>query len=152
MSVFFQAGVALASRTCTILMSLTAFLALLASLVALALDLALWIIIRNRIRDRGFEAELVSLDRFRPTSSRGHAMQQFADVLSRPCRVTLTGSLSVPSPPSSLEPAPPPVDRVDDSLPAEWVVRSTRHHHPLSGRMGRCGKEVCASGIVVAIS
>ncbi|KAG7562336.1 hypothetical protein FFLO_02228 [Filobasidium floriforme] len=52
------AGVALASRTCTILMSLTAFLALLASLVAFAIDLALWIIIRNRIRDRGFEAEL----------------------------------------------------------------------------------------------
>lgn len=67
---FLQAGVALASRTCTILMSLTAFLALLASLVAFAIDLALWIIIRNRIRDRGFEAELVSLDRFRSTSSR----------------------------------------------------------------------------------
>jgi len=53
-----QLGVGLASRTCTILMSLSAFLALLAALVALAIDLALWIIVRNRIRDRGYEAEL----------------------------------------------------------------------------------------------
>jgi hypothetical protein len=44
-------------------MSLSAFLALLAALVALAIDLALWIIVRNRIRDRGYEAELVSSGR-----------------------------------------------------------------------------------------
>ncbi|KAJ9096738.1 hypothetical protein QFC21_005008 [Naganishia friedmannii] len=51
-------GVALASRGCTILMSLTAFIGLLAALVALAIDLALWIIVRNRLHDRGYDANL----------------------------------------------------------------------------------------------
>jgi hypothetical protein len=41
-------------------MSLTAFLGLLAALVALAIDLALWIIVRNRLEDRGYDADLVS--------------------------------------------------------------------------------------------
>lgn len=42
-------------------MSLTAFIGLLAALVALAIDLALWIIVRNRLQDRGYDADLVRL-------------------------------------------------------------------------------------------
>ncbi len=53
-----QLGVCLASRACTILMSITAFFALLGALLALAIDLALWIIIRNRVRAAGFIASL----------------------------------------------------------------------------------------------
>ena len=48
-------------------MSLTAFLGLLAALVALAIDLALWIIARNRLEDRGYDADLVSVDREGPS-------------------------------------------------------------------------------------
>lgn len=59
----YQLGVCLASRACTIFMSLTAFLALIATAVAFAIDMALWVIIRNRVRDRGYEAELVSTKR-----------------------------------------------------------------------------------------
>lgn len=55
-----QLAIILASRACTIFMSLTAFLGLLAALVALAIDLALWIIARNRLHDRGYDADLVS--------------------------------------------------------------------------------------------
>ncbi|GHJ88129.1 hypothetical protein NliqN6_4531 [Naganishia liquefaciens] len=51
-------AIILASRACTIFMSLTAFLGLLAALVALAIDLALWIIARNRLEDRGYDADL----------------------------------------------------------------------------------------------
>lgn len=46
-------GVMLASRVCTILMALTAFIALLASLIVFAFDLALWIIIRNKFNKNG---------------------------------------------------------------------------------------------------
>lgn len=49
-------------------MSLSAFLALLAAIVALAIDLALWIIVRNRIRDRGYEAELVSPNTYKSST------------------------------------------------------------------------------------
>jgi len=51
-------GVCMASRACTILMSLTAFLALLATLVVFAIDLILWLIVRSRIRDHGYHAGL----------------------------------------------------------------------------------------------
>lgn len=51
-------GVCLASRACTIFMSLTAFLAMITTAVAFAIDMALWVIIRNRVRDRGYDAEL----------------------------------------------------------------------------------------------
>lgn len=39
-------------------MALTAFLAFLATIVAFAIDLALWIIIRQRMRQRGYSADL----------------------------------------------------------------------------------------------
>jgi len=51
-------GVCVASRACTILMSITAFFALLGALLALAIDLALWIIMRNRTQDAGYYAAL----------------------------------------------------------------------------------------------
>lgn len=51
-------GVCCASRACTILMSLTSFLALLAGLVVLGCDLALWIILRNHFNDNGASAKL----------------------------------------------------------------------------------------------
>jgi hypothetical protein len=47
-------------------MSLTAFIGLLAALVALAIDLALWIIVRNRLQDRGYDADLVSVSSLSP--------------------------------------------------------------------------------------
>lgn len=51
-------GVCAASRACTILMSITAFFALLGSLLALGIDLALWIIMRDRYNNAGFHSVL----------------------------------------------------------------------------------------------
>jgi hypothetical protein len=41
-------------------MAITAFFALLGALLALGIDLALWIIMRNRTQDAGYYAALVS--------------------------------------------------------------------------------------------
>jgi hypothetical protein len=51
-------GVCAASRACTILMSITAFFALLGALVAFAIDLALWIIMRDDVQNAGYSATL----------------------------------------------------------------------------------------------
>lgn len=51
-------GACLASRACTIFMTIIAFLALLVTLVAVGIDLALWIIMRRLLNDNGFNAML----------------------------------------------------------------------------------------------
>jgi len=51
-------GVCAASRFCTVMMSLTAFLALVGALLALALDLALWLIVRKDLDNAGYSGTL----------------------------------------------------------------------------------------------
>jgi len=56
--VFGFIGVCAASRVSTILMAFFAAIAALASLVIFVIDMVLWILVRNRVRDAGGAAEL----------------------------------------------------------------------------------------------
>lgn len=123
-------------------MSLTAFLGLLAALVALAIDLALWIIVRNRLEDRGYDADLVSTI---PEAVRAAHAKDPASF-----RVMHSGSPSEHARHSSSVLARPPAVRADDSPPVEWVVRSTRRAiRPVSGEEnGLAWKEDERGGMV----
>lgn len=58
--IFGLIGIIAASRVATIFMSLFAALAGLAALVIFVIDMVLFTLLRNRVRDAGFQAELVS--------------------------------------------------------------------------------------------
>lgn len=120
-------------------MTIIAFLAMLVTLVAVGIDLALWIIMRRLLNDNGFNAMLVSVNeavtvssglmRTIVLSSRKSLADLFDTVFESlvcPYRETPTGSPLVLSLLLSSVLVPPLVDLVDDSQPDEWVVKSTK--------------------------
>ncbi|KAL1410876.1 hypothetical protein Q8F55_001819 [Vanrija albida] len=56
--IFGLVGIAAASRVSTILMSLFAFLGAIVSLVVFVIDMVLWNVLRNRLRDADYSASL----------------------------------------------------------------------------------------------
>lgn len=58
--IFGLIGIFAASRIATILMALFSAIAAVAALVIFVIDMVLWILVRNRVRDSGNVAELVS--------------------------------------------------------------------------------------------
>jgi hypothetical protein len=57
--IFGVIGIAAASRVSTIIMAVMSFFAAVVTLVAFVIDMVLWNILRNRIRDAGYSATLV---------------------------------------------------------------------------------------------
>lgn len=58
--IFGLLGVCIASRTATVLMGVSAFLAAVVTLVVFVIDMVLWNILKNRIQAAGYQAMLVS--------------------------------------------------------------------------------------------